>query len=190
MKVLKEIFYFAIKYLLLILLFGILIYFTRFYGDFCSNLYFIFFFLPIIGVIILIYIIALYVNDYKKKKFKKTNIVVITLLTIFLGNLLIGYINLKKEVFQKYRPENENDKYELTLYKNQSFEIRKQMHHGACEAVGKYKIIEDTLKLDFKNKNIENLTDSTFTFSYIFDNKTKRYEPLKKGFKSLKINNK
>ena len=108
---------------------------------------------------------------------------------MFLINLLIGFLNGEKEVFQKYIPETENDLYELTLYKNKSFQVRKQMNHGACEAVGKYIIIADTLELDFNNKDIENLYDSTFTFSYKFDNKTKIYEPLKKGFKKLKINN-
>ena len=189
MKVLKERFYFLIKYLLLILLFALLIYFTKFYGDFCSNLYVLLFMLPVIGVTLLIYIIALYINDYKRKKFKTTNYVVLILVTMFLINLLIGFLNGEKEVFQKYIPETENDLYELTLYKNKSFQIRKQMNHGACEAVGKYIIIADTLELDFNNKDIENLYDSTFTFSYKFDNKTKIYEPLKKGFKKLKINN-
>ena len=107
----------VIKYLFLILLFVVLLYFTKFYADYCSNLYVVLFLLPFIGVIALIYIGALYINDYKRKKFRTTNHVVLSLSTLLLINLLIGYIAAQKEIFQKYIPETENGHYTPTLYK-------------------------------------------------------------------------
>lgn len=188
-KVLKNIFSFLIKYLVLIVLFALLIHFTKYYGDYCSSVYVSLFLLPFIAVCALIYIIALYAIDYKKKNYRTTHIVVCTFIIIFLTNFIIGYFSEEKEIFQKYIPESENGQYKLTLYKNESFKVYKQMNHGACITVGEYQIIKDTLKLDYSNKNIENLTDSTFTFSYKFNHTTKIYEPLKKGFKNLKSEN-
>jgi hypothetical protein len=174
----------VIKYLFLILLFVVLLYFTKFYADYCSNLYVVLFLLPFIGVIALIYIGALYINDYKRKKFRTTNHVVLSLSTLLLINLLIGYIAAQKEIFQKYIPETENGHYTPTLYKNGSFKVRNQMNHGSCTATGHYKMIRDTLHLHFNNEDIEKLTDKTFTFSYKLDHPTGTYEPLNRDLKN------
>lgn len=140
------------------------------FGDFESGmaqglLLFLFFF-----IFITIFIVLLLFDLYKLIKVKKRlDFIPFILLILFTITFWFGFINNKKPFFWKkefYKGEiyslDCNDK--LFLYKNDTFAFEIQSIEHKNIVCGKYKIVNDTLKLsEYNTYNV-----NSFTNSYLF----------------------
>ncbi|MBD8019146.1 hypothetical protein [Kaistella pullorum] len=178
MKFLK----FFIKYFTIIFLFGILIYLTKYYGNYCLDVFSQFFLLPLLSIIILVNIAILYLIDSKKRKFKTTNTLLIFCLSTLIINLLIGVLpNFKIQKF-KIKLQSDFERPELILYSNNTYQLKTGYPHGQCYKSGDYKILNDTLVLENK---IENKSQNLITEKYLI--KKDSLKSLNKEFKDLII---
>jgi len=178
MKFLK----FFTKYFTLIFLFGVLIYLTKYYGNYCLDIFSQFFLLPLLSIIILVNIAILYLIDSKKSKYKTTNYTLIFCFTALTINLLIGFSpNYKTQKF-KIKLQSDYERPELILYLNNTYQLKTGYPHGQCYKLGKYKLINDTLLLDHE---IENKSQNLITRKYLLKNDT--LKSLNNEFKDLVI---
>ena len=139
---------FLIKYLTIILFFILLIFLTKYYGNYCSDIPTKLFFLPVTFVLIIINIAILYLVDSKHKKFKTTNKVLIYLFCTFIINLIIGFIPNFKTVKNKIKIKSDFQTPELTLFTNNTYQLKTGYPHGQCFSLGEYLVKNDTLILN------------------------------------------
>jgi len=181
MKILQ----FLLKYFTIFLLFGLILYLTKFYGNSCGDLYVYAVAIPFFGIAVLLNIAILYYHDFKKKKYKTTNQVLLFLFSIFTINILFGYLLSKREPSYILEPNVEYNNLKIKLFKNNRYELYKQYNHGGCTYVGNYIFENDTL--NFQDSKIEKQSENVITEKYKYNTSKKKFEPLKNNYKILKI---
>jgi len=185
---LTKVFKFLIKYLTLGFFSFLLFKITKFYDDFCSTVYNIFI-VPTLIIIIILNIIIVYIVDYRNKKFKLTNYVVIFLFLFFGIHLLKNYLKANKEIEKTlYVSPNFNTGvkgYEIKLYKDNSYEINSYWQHGSCHYFGDYELKNN--KLFFLDKNISKKTNNQIGENYQFNSSKKEFESLRDQYPNIKF---
>lgn len=174
------------KYLTLVLLFWVLFRMTKFYGDYCSSVYIIFI-VPAILILILVNIAILYIIDFKRKKYKITNYVLLSLVALFSIHLLLNYVNSKKKIEQKFLVYNDftPGTFRVNLYEDETYEVI-ALHSPEvdCHYTGRYSLNNDYLILD--DDEISEKTKYQVSEKYKFNKEKQEYESLEEGFPNMK----
>lgn len=178
-----NLFKYILKYFTLFLLFILLMFLTKTYGDFSVVLLVILFILPTVVVLFLINIFVLYRIERKKNNTKTFKITLFFLFFLLTINLLVGYYNLHKT--SKMLLILESDHSYVSLFEDLTYRIEIQHPHGTSNYSGQYTFENNKLKLH--DSLIEKKTKKRFTNQYNF-NKTKNgFEPNKKEFEELEL---
>lgn len=97
---------------------------------------------------------------------------------------MIGFIPNFKTVKNKIKIKSDFPTPELTLFTNNTYQLKTGYPHGQCFCLGKYLVKNDTLILDDQIiKQSQNLLGT----KYLLNNKTKSIKSLQKGFDDLQI---
>ncbi|CAM1340423.1 hypothetical protein [Tenacibaculum aestuarii] len=161
-------------------------------GDYCRGLLNGLNLLFFGGLLILTFLIITIRSLLKLFKQKKQFDFIPFFLIIFFGVCTYLIIGLENEKFWTKRilvgiievygtPKSGT----LTLYKNGSFGATYHKADYSCTFQGNYEIKNDTLLL--KRKNLNELTEKTFTTEYIIDRKNNILKPKNKDFKIVEI---
>lgn len=175
----KKIIINILKYSTLVFLFWILIIVTRAYGgDYCTTVYNIFI-IPFIVILAIINIIILYIIDFKRKKYKTTNYVLLSLFFIFSVHIFFNKWNSQKELEQKFLVD---DRLVVYLYKNKTYEIIANSPHVTCHYFGKYNL--ENNYLTFEEEVIEK-TNYQISKKYKFNIIKNEFESVEEDFPNL-----
>ena len=165
MKIISNI----LKYFSLVLLIFFLLKLTKHFGDYKTTVYDIIT-IPIIIILILINIIILYKVQNRTKNY---NIIKIVLLIGFIGiliNIITNHFAQNREILSEYEI---NSKADLTLYKNQTFQIAEYSPHIFQYRNGNYTISDDTLFLN--NVDFDKTPYLRLSKKYIYDRESENY---------------
>jgi len=135
--------------------------------------------IPVIIVLMAINIAILYIIDFKRKKYKITNYVLLSLVAVFSIHLSLNYINSKKEIEQRYI----SGRYIINLYKDKTYDVIATSHHIGCHYLGKYNFENNYLILS--DEKIAEKTDSQISTKYKFNREEQTFESLEIGFPNL-----
>ena len=142
---------------------------TKHFGDYKQTVFNVIL-IPLIIVLILINIRILYLFQKKTKNYKIIKIIVLAGFAGLLINIVINTLAENRRILSEY---DINSKADLTLYKNETFEIFEHSPHVFQYWSGKYTISNDTLFLnDIDLKKIPHLRLSQ---KFIYDKKTENY---------------
>ncbi|TWP26856.1 hypothetical protein ETU09_09890 [Apibacter muscae] len=160
---------------------------TKRFGDYCSDIYVNIFVIPLIGILIIINLIILYITDTFKSDYSITNKIVLTLLSILIISLTIGYLATNQKPLYRFdtisKLSTYKKNYSLEMFKNNNYQIVVRDNHYQCYYKGKYVIKNNILKLQDLNDAIN--TDRQVSNKYIINNQLDTLKPLNQGYPYL-----
>ncbi|MCI3936028.1 hypothetical protein MQX03_02385 [Chryseobacterium aahli] len=156
---------------------------TKFYGgDYCKTVYNIFI-VPFIVFLILINIIILYSIDFRRKKYKITNYVLLALVFVFSVHVLFNNLNSEKKLGRRFLVDGSiPGRLTIYLYKNKTYEIIASSPHVTCHYFGKYNLDKNYLIFD---EEIIEKTTHQISKKYRFNTNKKEFESVEIGFPNL-----
>lgn len=158
-----------LKYFSLVLLIVILLKLTKHFGDYKQTVYDIIL-IPIVNVLILVHFFILYQVQKKTKNYSIIKVIFITGFIGLAGNIILNSLAQNREILSVYEVK---PKVELTLYKNQTFQVAAYSPHIFQYWNGDYIISYDTLVL--KNIDFEKMPHLRLSQKYIYDKDSENY---------------
>jgi hypothetical protein len=182
--------YRIIKYVLLAGFFLFTMYQIIPFGDYCSGIVEVLLFIVFGGLFVVSFIIFLAIDIFRTfRKKSRFDFIPIILMIIFIGTNLLIYGNESPRFWKKVQLKGVIEKEfgergELILYTDGTFDAKCRFIELSCTYTGEYTINDNVLTLI--RKNIEELTDSTFTTKYLIESVDSLNMTSEVQFKELK----
>jgi len=173
---------YVIRYFTLFLLFSLLIFLTKRYGDFHTAVLVQLLFIPFLIILIVVNLIILHNYEKKQNNYITFRNSIVFLVLLLIGNFLYGKYESNKDVFITLEVE---DNMLLTLYTNNKYRLRIQYPHGSSNYSGEYILQKNILTIS--DSLIETKSKKKISNKYIYQKDNNKFISTKDGYKVLQI---